>query len=139
MITNNCASSTSSSQAPSDVHSRSSSLSANKPSSGMDSLGTGQEDGTDCLENIFNSVLSGVTGPTLANETFRASQARATAGQSGHHSRSHHTNPHPGNPTMSTRHANPQPGNIPSAPNNPNLNREQADFEAAQFALKQAK
>jgi hypothetical protein len=40
---------------------------------------------------------------------------------------------------MSTRHANPQPGNIPSAPNNPNLNREQADFEAAQFALKQAK
>ncbi|PLW34358.1 hypothetical protein PCASD_10609 [Puccinia coronata f. sp. avenae] len=43
-------------------------------SSDLDDVALNIGDGTQCLEDIFNDVTAGTTGPSLAEETFRATQ-----------------------------------------------------------------
>jgi hypothetical protein len=101
-------------------------------------------DKTDRLEHIFTSVINGATSPTLAKETFCASQNPQHPQTSRTHTH-HHTSTHASprrEPPISTSHQH-QPPNAPPRRDPPitttNFTREQADFEAAQFALKQVK
>jgi hypothetical protein len=75
-------------------------------------------DATQRLEDIFNNITAGTTGPSLAEETFWALQ----------HQQSCQQQPPPHLHTHTTQNHFSQP-----AP--PHMSKEQADFEAAQFAL----
>ncbi|PLW22050.1 hypothetical protein PCANC_28490 [Puccinia coronata f. sp. avenae] len=115
-------SSRASSRAPSRA---SQSSSVQSRSLGIDDIALNIGDGTQHLEDIFNNITAGTTGPSLAKETVRASQHQQQRQQSHHQSRTHHQAHTTSNPVPPHRH------------NPPNLSREQEDFEAAQFALKQ--
>ncbi|PLW28436.1 hypothetical protein PCASD_19134 [Puccinia coronata f. sp. avenae] len=96
-------------------------------------------DGTQRLEDIFNNITAGTTGPSLAEETFRASQHQQSRQQQPPHlSHTHPAQNRPFNPAPPNRN-NPSSRINPPPPNPPSMSKEQADFEAAQFALKQAK
>jgi hypothetical protein len=95
--------------------------------SGVDSIAINNGNGAQRLKDIFTSVMSGAAGPSLAKETFRAARQQQAAHAS--QNQSHPQPQQPPHPT-STHHA-PFP--------NLSMSREQADFEVAQFTLKQAK
>jgi hypothetical protein len=97
-------------------------------SADLDDRALNMGDGTQQLEDIFNNITAGTIGPLLAEETFRASQ----------HKQSRQQHPPPHLHTHATQSCTFQPA-PPPPPNPPRMSREQADFETAQFALKQAK
>jgi hypothetical protein len=91
-------------------------------------------DGTQRLEDIFNNITAGTTGPSFAEETFWVSQhQQCHQKQPPHLSNTHLAQNCPFNPVP------PNQNNPPPPPNTTLMSKEQADFEAVQFALKQAK
>jgi hypothetical protein len=91
-------------------------------------------DGKCHMENIFNNVTNGTAGLSLAKETFWAAQRQ----QEAYVARQQASRQHASNREPSLRRC-PPPSPETNTCNQPTVSKEQADFEAAQFALKQAK
>jgi hypothetical protein len=121
-------------RSPSATGSRAPSVAASVSSYNFNSADQ-EGNGTRQMEKIFTMVLNGKSGPTLGDKTFREAHRSALHAQSQPHRSQAQTARNP--PTSHCYH-HPRPDGPDVPPFQP-INRKQADFEAAQFALKQAK